>query len=352
MSVETETAELIVVDEINTLAKFTDSNVVDSIIARHQEELKAFVPDVSTNKGRDEIASFAYRFRKSKTHFDKVGKDLKSEAQAQVKAVDTERKRFRDTCDTMSEEARQPLTDWEAIEKDRVENIHRIINKMKDLAEPSIINNLLPVEINQRIKFCDDTHMSNNFEEFDELANETKEASIKFMTEARDRAVKAEAEAIELAELRKKEQERLAKEAEETLIAQKKAEQERMQKEADLKAKQEAQEAIDKAEADKQKAEQDLVDERKKAEADKEEAINKERIRVSQEKEAEQLKQKEINDAKAKREADADHREDVGDEIATDLRSHLHPVELDPEVMHKLIMAMAQGKIRHLTINY
>ena len=61
----TETG-LIVVENINPVKLFTDGGL-DEILKGIRAKLDEFVPDVSTDEGRKEIASMAHKVSRSKT---------------------------------------------------------------------------------------------------------------------------------------------------------------------------------------------------------------------------------------------------------------------------------------------
>lgn len=89
------------------------SPIIDAI----KKEVSEQVPDTSTAKGRNSIASLAHKVAKSKTLLDKMGKALADDLNAKLKPINAERKQARDQLDALKEEIRQPLTDWEAEQK-------------------------------------------------------------------------------------------------------------------------------------------------------------------------------------------------------------------------------------------
>ena len=54
------------------------------------------MPDVTTKKGRDAIASIAHKVARSKTALDNIGKELVAELKDVPKKIDAERKRIAD----------------------------------------------------------------------------------------------------------------------------------------------------------------------------------------------------------------------------------------------------------------
>ena len=108
------------------------SGGLDDMLKRIEDEARSHAPDLSTKKGRDAIASLAYKIAKSKTALDEAGKALNEDARAQINAVDAERRKVRDRLDKLKDEIRAPLTAWEAEEAARIErhkaNLDRIRN--------------------------------------------------------------------------------------------------------------------------------------------------------------------------------------------------------------------------------
>ena len=103
--------ELIEVPPAETaLAVYSAPKGLDPYLTKIKEELDAFVPDVSNKKGRDAIASIAYKVAKGKTALDNIGKDLVAELKDVPKKIDAERKRMRDLLDQWKDEVRAPLT--------------------------------------------------------------------------------------------------------------------------------------------------------------------------------------------------------------------------------------------------
>ncbi len=116
MSTETQLA--IVPPKETALQVFQQANGLDPYLQQIRAEIDSFVPDVSTKKGRDAIASIAHKVARSKTALDNVGKELVAELKEIPKKIDAERKRMRDTLDAWKDEVRAPLNEWEQAEAD------------------------------------------------------------------------------------------------------------------------------------------------------------------------------------------------------------------------------------------
>ena len=95
--------ELINVEEINAIQLFQESGL-DPLLESITKEVKSFVPDISTDKGRKEVASLAMKVAKSKTYLDKCGKDYVAQLKELPKVIDAERRRMRDYLDNLKDE--------------------------------------------------------------------------------------------------------------------------------------------------------------------------------------------------------------------------------------------------------
>lgn len=93
---------------------------LDDLLGRIRAATVTLVPDTTTDKGRKEIASLAYKVSRSKTAIDDAGKALVADIKARASKIDAARKKARDTLDALRDEVRAPLTEWEA-EQARIE---------------------------------------------------------------------------------------------------------------------------------------------------------------------------------------------------------------------------------------
>ncbi|SAE98837.1 Uncharacterised protein [Enterobacter cloacae] len=75
------------------------------------------VPDLSTKKGRDRVASLAAQVSRSKTAIEKPGREYLKRLKEAVRPAEAEIKRFVDACDELRDATRRPLTEWEAWQK-------------------------------------------------------------------------------------------------------------------------------------------------------------------------------------------------------------------------------------------
>ncbi|MDK1212508.1 cell envelope biogenesis protein TolA, partial [Cronobacter sakazakii] len=70
-----ETTDLVVIEKANAMTVFKSTDQIEDILQKVEREVMSFVPDVTTAKGRKEIASLAYKVAQTKTYLDGLGKD-------------------------------------------------------------------------------------------------------------------------------------------------------------------------------------------------------------------------------------------------------------------------------------
>lgn len=321
-----EVTDLVVIEKSSAMAVFTNNEQLDPIIEKIEKEARSLVPDVTTKKGRDAIASMAHKVARSKTYIDNAGKDLVAELKALPKQIDESRRIVRERLDDLKDEVRRPLTEWEA-EQERI--------KAEEAAKKKSEEDRKQFESDHEIALL----MNDAFDR--ELAEKKAEAErqrIAHEEELKRQAAeqaKREAEeksAAELAAAKKREEDAIAAKAQAELLA----------KQAQERAEQEAKDAAAKAEAEKQAA---IAAEQRKAqeEADriKREAEQKEAARLAEE--------KRIADEKAAREADVKHRKAVGTDIVNALTAN---TSISREQAIEVLKALMDGLVPRTQINY
>lgn len=115
--------------------KLFQPDVVDQNLEAIRTEALSIVPDVTTDKGRKEIASQAHKVAQSKVAIDKVGAALVKPLKEQAKVIDDQRKRYKDTLDELKEEVRKPLTDYELAEAKKKQDSDQVFFDLDQLAE-------------------------------------------------------------------------------------------------------------------------------------------------------------------------------------------------------------------------
>ncbi|MBF8435402.1 hypothetical protein I1W58_28385 [Klebsiella pneumoniae] len=284
------------------------------------------VPDLTTKKGRDRVASLAAQVSRSKTAIEKPGREYLKRLKEAVRPAEAEIKRFVDACDELRDATRKPLTEWEA-EQERIK------------AEEAM--NVLHAEalaMNEEF----DRQLAARIESDHEMALLMNDA---FDREQADKAAEAERQRI----AHEEEIKRMAAAAAAREVEQ------RAQREREEAAHREA---VLKAQAEQ--AERDRIAAEQKADADKQAAIEAERRKAQEEadrirREAEQREQarlaeeKRKADEQARREADVKHRKAVGTEI---VKALLANTSLTRDQAIEVLTAVKDGRIPHTGISY
>ncbi|MFU9391050.1 hypothetical protein ACNA4M_13735 [Klebsiella pneumoniae] len=321
-----EIMDLVVIEKKNAMAVFTNNDQLDPLIEAIEKEARSLVPDVTTKKGRDAIASMAHKVARSKTYIDNAGKDLVAELKALPKQIDESRRVVRERLDALKDEVRRPLTEWEA-EQERIK-AEEAMNALH--AEALAMNEEFDRQLAARI------------ESDHEMALLMNDA---FDREQADKAAEAERQRI----AHEEEIKRLAAAAAAREVEQ------RAQREREEAAHREA---VLKAQAEQ--AERDRIAAEQKAEADKQAAIEAERRKAQEEadrirREAEQREQARVAedkrkaDEQARREADVKHRKAVGTEI---VKALLANTSLTRDQAIEVLTAVKDGRIPHTGISY
>lgn len=189
---------------------FSDDTAAETILSQIEAEVRAFVPDTSTKKGRDAIASLAYRVARSKTALDEAGKDMGEEWRRKLDAVNENRKKFRDRLDDLKKEARKPLDEWEKAEEERLKNLKARLSTLEDCVVTWENGSaVVAAEIAQ----IEGIAIDDSWGEYLELAAKAKDVTLARLRSDLDRAKRHEEEQAELAELRAAKAKREAEEA-------------------------------------------------------------------------------------------------------------------------------------------
>lgn len=321
-----EVTDLVVIEKSNAMAVFTNNEQLDPIIEKIEKEARSLVPDVSTKKGRDAIASMAHKVARSKTYIDNAGKDLVAELKALPKQIDESRRIVRERLDALKDEVRRPLTEWEA-EQERIKAEEAARIKAEEKRKQFESDHEIALLMNDA--FDRELAEKKAEEERQRIAHEEelkRQAAEQAKREAEEKA------AAELAAAKKREEDAIAAKAQAELLA----------KQAQERAEQEAKDAAAKAEAEKKAA---IEAEKRKAqeEADriKREAEAKEASRLAEE--------KRIADEASARAANEKHRKTVGTEIVNALTAN---TSISRDQAIEVLKALMDGLVPRTQINY
>lgn len=256
------------------LAVFCKPEGLDPYLAKIKAELDAFVPDVTTKKGRDAIASIAYKVAKGKTALDNIGKDLVAELKDVPKKIDAERKRMRDLLDQWKDEVRAPLTAWEEAEQAREARHKAGIEWFQLRAKEH--HDLDAAELRAALAEVDARAVDESWQEFEAEAHRVKTSTLAALEAELQKRMAFEAEQAELAKLRAEAAAREQKDREER-IAREAAESARREAEAAAQAERDAAARREsEARAESERRELTLKLEAERAEREKAEAILRE----------------------------------------------------------------------------
>ncbi|HCF6562390.1 TPA: hypothetical protein NIJ88_001396 [Klebsiella pneumoniae] len=321
-----EIMDLVVIEKKNAMAVFTNNDQLDPLIEAIEKEARSLVPDVTTKKGRDAIASMAHKVARSKTYIDNAGKDLVAELKALPKQIDESRRVVRERLDALKDEVRRPLTEWEA-EQERIK-AEEAMNALH--AEALAMNEEFDRQLAARIESDHEMALLMN-DAFDREQAE-KKAEAERQRIAREEEIKRLAEEKakrEAAEQAQREIDAAAAREREAILAKERAERE--QREAAERAEREKQAAV---EAERRKAQEE-------ADRIRREAEQREQARLAEEK-------RKANE-QARREADVKHRKAVGTEI---VKALLANTSLTRDQAIEVLTAVKDGRIPHTGISY
>lgn len=332
-----EIMDLVVIEKNNAMAVFTNNDQLDPLIEAIEKEARSLVPDVTTKKGRDAIASMAHKVARSKTYIDNAGKDLVAELKALPKQIDESRRVVRERLDALKDEVRRPLTEWEA-EQERIK-AEEAMNAMH--AEALEMNIKFDQELAAKFEADHEMALLMN-KDFDrEQAEKKAEAERQRIAREEEIARQAEEKAKrEAAEKAQREIDAAAAREREAILAKERAERERI--EAQQRAEREQREAAERAEREKQAA---VEAERRKAQ----EEADRIRREAEQREQARLADEKRKADEQARREADVKHRKAVGTEI---VKALLANTSLTRDQAIEVLTAIKDGNIPHTGISY
>ena len=314
-------------------------NGLDKIIARVRQEVEQFHPDISTEKGRKAIASLARWVSTQKSTVEEYGKNMSMAIKRQATDIDAERKRGKEAFDTLRNQARKPLEDYEEAVKARIDAHEQALKDVSELSNVPFGASV--AEIEERIAKLDEFALR-PWEEFADrfsLANDAvslRLGNILNLTKKQeeDQAAFAKLEAERIARESKEAQERQAKEQAER--------DERIAREATERAEASAREREAASQREKEAAEARAA----KAEQDAKEAA--ERATAAEQKRASDAKAKEAAEALA-REKDKEHKAKTHTEAINAL---VATCSLTEENAVLVVNAIAQGKVPNVKIAY
>ena len=355
MAKETTETALVVIEPTTALAVFTDVAKVDPILAAIKKAVAEFTPDITTAKGRGEIASMAYKVSQSKSYLEGIGKKLADEYKDIPKKIDANRKRIKDELDALRDEVRRPLTEWEDAEKARVQGIKdriEVIRQHAGMDEDSVMAKAAILRVEA-------VAIDESFAEFAAEAATVKDKTLMILRNGLELCLKREAEAAELARLReeqaKREQEdrdrKIAEAAAEKAkrYAEEAAARERAEVERKAKSEREAAERRElELKLAAEKAERERLEAIERAEREKVAAVEAERRRREEAERIRIAKEVSIKVEAERRAADLAHRESIHRAMIDALKSNGIPANHAADV----VSLISTGSIPFVTVEY
>jgi hypothetical protein len=328
------------------LQVFQTEKGLDPFLAQIRKEIDDFVPDVSSRKGRDAVASIAYKIARSKTTLDNMGKDLVAELKEIPKKIDAERKRMRELLECWQEEVRKPLTEWEEADKARIESHKLVIAWLESHLDLS--QETESAAVSALIEKVEAIEISPAFEEFESDVARAKDKALSALRQQLSQRVKYEGEQAELSELRRIQAEREAQDERDRIAREATA---KAQREADAKAQAER-DAAAKRERDlelqAERSKREAMESQQRAEQAErdatlraEQAAAAERQRIAEE-------QAEIERQAKAREADQAHKQSV----LTAAKEAVMLAGITEDQARSIINMIRKGEVPNVSISF
>jgi hypothetical protein len=318
------TTDLIPLRQPDPAALFAPGGLED-LLARIEAEARALVPDLTTKKGQEAIASNAARVARSKTYLDDLGKGFVADLKKKSAIVDRERRAMRERLDALKAEVRRPLTEHEQAEADRQAAVHA---RIAALAAPlDDWPGLSSATVAARLAEVEAVAIDAGFAEFATEAQQTKDAALFRLHTLLSTVRQREASAAQAAAERqaKAEAERAEREA-------------RIAAEATAAAEQRARAVIETAERNRQEAI------RAQADAERRAAAAEARARAQIEPGDGEQYADTLDQAAPTTDAALVHREILADLCAIG--------GLSEGQGKRVVTAIAKGQVPHLSITY
>lgn len=187
---------------------YSVAGALDAYFEHIRTEATSEVPDLTTQKGRDRIASLSAQVSRSKKVIEKPGRAYLKHLKESVKPVETHMRKFVDDCDKLRDEVRKPLTDWEEEQKARAQRLQAMVDEFGDQVQ-SMRQTLISIDVHEREAFIDEIiaevqeiPVDESFEDFQEAGQQAKDAALRDLRQSlevaiieSDKARKAEEEA-------------------------------------------------------------------------------------------------------------------------------------------------------------
>jgi len=345
----TETT-LVVIQPTDVRSFFVERQNLDSVLAEIESLATDFKPDVATAKGRKLIASQAYAVSRTKTFIDGLGKELVDAEKEIPKRIDATRKRVRDFCDELQARVRQPLTDFENIEKARTSALNERMNRIVQFIAMAESAGTSSATLKVWLQDLDAIVIDESWQEFQGDAEKAKSAAQSSLYKALDAQLQLEAQQAEIARLKHEqdERDRIAREERIAEEARHAAEQKALREKIESEQREQAaRDAQAKAERDAAEVKARLEQQQRNAEAQAalaaEQAADRERQRIADEQAHAQAEQE-------RRAANIEHQRTYNRETIADFQTALPKLTKEDAIV--LLKAIVNGQVRHVPMQY
>lgn len=357
--------DVLVIEKTTALQAFMTKDGLEPIIQQARDVVAGFEHDLTTVAGRAKSKSLAAKVAKLKVRLDDAGKESIAELTSKVTKVNASRKTMRETLDDLRDEAKKPVTDWEAADAKA---------KAEEIAKAEAEKLAAEILAAEELAFLMDDNFDRELEEAEKketerIAKEKEEserkvaadAKVKAEKEAQDKIDKANREKQEAID-REDEAKRLAKESEDKrlqAVEQAKidlasAKENKIQ--ADRLAEERRVETARQAKIDSDLAEDNRVKAAKLAEDNRVKAAKlaeDNRIKAAEDARLQEIERQRVETERVRkeqeaREADTAHKKSVNNGIVDVLMSEGFP----REAAIRVVTLAAKHKLPHLTINY
>jgi hypothetical protein len=333
-----------------------------------QAEVTAEVPDLTTRKGRERIASLAAKVSKSKTAVEKPGRDYLKRLKEMPKVVEAELRDFVNKMDALRDATRQPLTDWEQKELARTDAHVDAIQRIKDLAifeETPASGHLANIIADLEL-----LEIGESWEEFLADAAQAKDQTLIKLRTLHTERTRYEAEQTELVRLREEKEarekkdrddqiareaaEKATREAEEKAQRERDAEAQRVRDQQEAAVKRENDLKLQAAELERlaEQAKREKIEAEQKAEHDRLAALEREKKAVEQARLDEIARQQAAADEilRQQREREADQAHKV--KIMGAAKEALMSMNITEELAKAIVLKIARREIPNITIHF
>lgn len=353
-----ETKELTVLDEFKILEIYK-YDVIERAAEAIETEVMSEVVDVTTSKGREREKSLAFKVSQAKSRVVKMANASVEVARATVKGVTSERQRLEARFDGIRDKRKEASVKWDVEEQERC-GVHKgkiqHIRWMGEQGREEGISNLTNF-VEQLLEIDPST-----FEEYEAEGELVKAESLRLLNELLLAAKQREADAAELKKLQDEAAERKVEDAERE-AKEKAFHMEEVKRVADANRAKKLAEETKKQEATAKKLAEEAeiergieiakgIEQAKEEERERLEAIQKEKDAEAKHIEDQLAHERLVkHNVELERKADKEHRAKVLDEACNAIASKIEGPK-GGEVAYRIISAIENGEIPHVTINF